>query len=151
MPGLLRVKDVLWQETDTIAGTLSRYSVNIRDLLALIPSEGPRLAWSVFPIGAATEITGDFAPLDLTAEDFCDQVDESDVGVFLSWNEMADVAAVINRTIWGTFIGCRDYNTFTGLISLYQDDWLYIHKAKPAFYNAVEIAFQVKPSAAATG
>lgn len=141
MPGLLKITDKR-VSTGANGKQFSMLAFDIGDLLALIPTEGLPLTWSVFPTGEGTEITGDFSPIGMTSVEFCSQVDEAEEGVMLSWEEMGEIAALIQQTIWGTYIGCKDAATFEGLITLYQDQWLYVDDATPAYYDAVEVAFQ---------
>jgi hypothetical protein len=146
MPGLLKMTDTRSYVTDQ-GRDFSCLAFDIRHLLALIPEDGPRLAWSVFPMGMGTEITWDadgFQGED--AEEFCWQVDESATGMVMAWQELVALAAAVHQTVWGTYVGCQSEAAFDGLAKLHGDDWMYLHQAISAYYEAVELAFQAVDS-----
>jgi hypothetical protein len=93
-------------------------------------------------MGEATEITGDLTPLGTTAMAFGQRVDASPAGVPLSWNDLSALADAIDYTVWGTFLGCGKRADFAGLAALFLDDYRYLDRTAPEFYETVEIAFQ---------
>ena len=135
MPGLLKI-------SDTKRGRGSGLAFDISDLLGLISDEGPRLTWSIFPGGEGTFITGDFSGMGMDAAEFWQKVDASETGIILPWSHLVAFAEAIQQTNDGTYIGCKDADTFTSLALLYLDEWCYVDRASPAYYEAVEIVFQ---------
>jgi len=137
MPRLLKIRDL------TERGVLA---FDLRDLVALIPSEGERLAWCAFPMGEPMAITGDLSPVGTTAEQFEQRVDATEAGVMLCWQELVALGGAIHQTIWGTFLGCEDPAALAGLGALFCDDWHYLDRATAALYQAVEIGLQAVDS-----
>jgi hypothetical protein len=119
---------------------------DLHDLVALIPSEGERLTWCVFPMGESLEVSGDGFPYGLTAEEFGRRVDASGSGVPLPWEGLLALALSIHQTIWGLFLGCQKAEVFTEIGAMFDDDWRYLDRASPAFYDAIDIAFQAVDS-----
>jgi hypothetical protein len=115
---------------------------DLHHLVARIPSRGERLDWCAFPMGETMEITGDLTPLGTTAVAFGRRVDAAPAGVPLSWKDLLALADAVDQTVWGTFLGCENSADFAGSAALFLDDYHYLDRAAPEFYETVEIAFQ---------
>src|SRR5580658_9964942 len=104
MPGLLKINDL--HERGYLA-------FDIADLLAFVGEDGTEWAWRLFPMGEPTFITGENKPFgELEVWEFGCQVDASEDGIPLSWEQLRVFAAAVNQTIWGTYIACKDANSF---------------------------------------
>jgi hypothetical protein len=65
---------------------------DLHDLVALIPSEGERLTWCVFPMGESLEVSGDGFPYGLTAEEFGYIKFTEQINIFGSFRQKKDRA-----------------------------------------------------------
>jgi hypothetical protein len=121
-------------------------AIDLKNLIALILSEGQRLTWRAFPMAESMEIVGDLTPLGTNAVEFEQRVDASESGVALRWDDLVTLAGCIDQTIWGMFLGCQDAAAFAGSGRWFLDDWHYLDRAARGFYASVEIGFQAVDS-----
>jgi len=99
MSGQLEVFD------KTEAGYLA---FDLIDFLQLIEDRGSTLTWAILDL----ELLGDEATT-LNIGQLEQRVQNSTVGLTLTWNALIDIASRIKQTIDGTFVGCRSAETIT--------------------------------------
>ena len=126
MPAILEIRDVKAE------GGLA---FGIRELLDLVPAEGQDLWWSIFPVYGEIDIVHH-------SERQYRTVKGLQSPAIVTWEDMSCFANTVSQTIWGTYIGCRDAAAFADLTALHGGKWLYLHQATPAYYEAIDIAFQ---------
>ncbi len=135
MPGLLRIE---CRYQDNIIGS----SFNLRDLVALISTEGERLVWRAFPMLESMELTGDLSVLDTSVNEFEQRVNTSEAGVVVNWDDLIALSRAIEHTHWAMFLGCESVDSFAGLRFEFLDEWNYVDRATPEFYRRVTVGFQ---------
>jgi len=114
---------------------------DLKHLLPLVANVGADLAWHVIPAGEMTWFLGELKSLKAIKE-LTDKVEDSEIGVKLTWQELDALAASINQCIWATFVGVRPETPWTGVAKMFANDGRYIDRAAPIFYETVEIAIQ---------
>src|SRR4051794_23195342 len=113
---------------------------DIDDLLTFVAEVGAQWSWGLIPIGEGTEIIGERKPFgDKTVLELSGEVDASKDGILMSWEQLLVFAAAVDQTIWGTYVACRDPNSFPKLKSLYLDGWAYVDRASAEYYEVVEV------------
>lgn len=118
---------------------------DLRDLLRLVESEGPSLAWGAISAGEGTWVTP-HGPRQEEVAALADRVDGSKHGIPFEWSDLLDLSNSIFQTIWGTFVAVRDPAAFSEIPQLFHDSYCYVDRASARFYELVEIVFQAVDS-----
>jgi len=118
---------------------------DLKHLLPLIATVGTDLSWYVIPAAEMTWLLGDLKSL-TPIKELTDKVEDSEIGVQLTWQELCALADSINQCIWATFVGMLLETPWPGVADMFADDGRYIDRAAPRFYETTEIAFQAVDS-----
>ena len=118
---------------------------DLKHLLPLVATVGADLSWHVIPAGEMTWLLGELKSLKAIKE-FTSKVEDSDIGVQLTWQDLGALADSINQCIWATFVGVLPETPWPGVADMFSDDCRYVDRATSSFYDSVEIAFQAVDS-----
>ena len=142
MPRIVKIED-MEMGTDYKGRAFRCLGFDIRDLLKVVPAEGQKLTWSIFPMGREpTEVTGDLSSVGLSVEQLEKQIESSPTGMVMTSERLLVIAEAIQQTIWGLYIGCRDAADFEQIAALPPEERQFLDTACSAFYERVEIGFQ---------
>jgi len=118
---------------------------DLKHLLPLVATVGADLSWHVIPAGEMTWLLGELKSLKAIKE-FTSKVEDSDIGVQLTWQDLGALADSINQCIWATFVGVLPETPWPGVADMFADDSRYVDRAAPRFYTGVEVAIQAVDS-----